>query len=88
VCAQEEQREMLIDTPHSSNYKHALTSATCTLTYTPGQVTCVTGKSLGLLPPGESKKKCFRVVVGADNGILTCFRIKKGEVTEYTLASK
>eukprot|EP00277_Geminigera_cryophila_P048116 CAMPEP_0173088656 /NCGR_PEP_ID=MMETSP1102-20130122/25151_1 /TAXON_ID=49646 /ORGANISM="Geminigera sp., Strain Caron Lab Isolate" /LENGTH=812 /DNA_ID=CAMNT_0013971775 /DNA_START=73 /DNA_END=2511 /DNA_ORIENTATION=+ len=49
------------------------------------QVTCVTGKSLGLLPPGESKKKCFRVVVGADNGILTCFRIKKGEAeVEFT----
>jgi Bardet-Biedl syndrome 7 protein len=49
------------------------------------QATCITGKSLGLLPPGDSKKKCFRVVVGADNGILTCFRIKKGEAeVEFT----
>jgi hypothetical protein len=46
------------------------------------QATCITGKSLGLLPPGESKKKCYRIVVGADTGIITCFRIKKGEVCE------
>ena len=42
------------------------------------QITCITGKSLGLLAAAD-KKKCMRVVVGADNGILTCFRIKKGE---------
>jgi hypothetical protein len=40
-------------------------------------VQCVTGKSLGLI--GTEKKKCLRVVVGADNGILTCFRMKKGQ---------
>jgi len=51
------------------------------------QVTCVTGKSLGLLP-GSDKKKCHKVVVGADNGVVTCFRIKKGEaVEEYTTSN-
>eukprot|EP00802_Teleaulax_amphioxeia_P005221 Tamp_05225.p1 GENE.Tamp_05225~~Tamp_05225.p1 ORF type:complete len:853 (-),score=257.60 Tamp_05225:475-2967(-) len=49
------------------------------------QTTCITGRSLALLPPGESKKKCYRVVVGADTGIITCFRIKKGEAeVEFT----
>ena len=40
------------------------------------QVTCVTGRSLGVL--GTDKKKCQRVIVGADNGVITCFRMKKG----------
>ena len=42
------------------------------------QSTCITGRSLGLMPPSD-KKKCHRVVVGADNGIVTCFKVKKGE---------
>jgi hypothetical protein len=75
------------------------------------QVTCITGRSLGLLPPTD-KKKCHKVrrvvprthlrraggaagaqlserraaqvVVGLDTGIITCFRMKKGEAsTEF-----
>uniref|UniRef100_A0A7S0HYF4 Bardet-Biedl syndrome 7 protein homolog n=1 Tax=Hanusia phi TaxID=3032 RepID=A0A7S0HYF4_9CRYP len=42
------------------------------------QSTCITGRSLALMPPSD-KKKCHRVVVGADNGIVTCFKVKKGE---------
>jgi len=45
------------------------------------QVACITGRSLGLLPPSD-KKKTMKVLVGSDNGIVTCFRIKKGEVLE------
>lgn len=45
------------------------------------QLSCVTGRSLGLLPASD-KKKCHKVIIGADNGVVTCFRIKKGEALE------